>query len=232
MNKSQTRYLQIKRHFEKEAAVFDKLFFKVAPRYEEMMCALIDALPFNKKQKLRVIDLGCGTGNLSKKIIAAYPNACITCVDMAENMLAMAKSKLKEHRNITFWLGDVRKFDYREKYDVIVASLVLHHVEAKDKLRFYRAIHSSLTQNGVFLCIDIFVSRNRHLQKLHMEKWKKFMSGQGLAKKKIDDMISRHQKEDRPVALEDELAIMRGSGFRHVEVISKYYNFALYGGSR
>lgn len=226
------RFEIIKQHFEKAAARFDEFFFKVAPHYEEMMSALIDALPFKKRDRLRVLDLGCGTGNLSRKIISAYPNARITCVDMAENMLKMARAKLKDHNKINFWLGDIRDFDYSGKYDAIVASLVLHHVEKNDKTRFYRRIQKALSKNGVFFCIDIFLSASRHLQKLHMDKWKEFMRAHGLTMKKINDMIRRHRKEDRPLVFEDELNIMRHAGFKRVEVVLKHYNFALYGGGK
>ena len=225
------RFEIIRQHFENEAVSFDKFFFKVAPHYEEMMGALIDALPFKKQDRLKVLDLGCGTGNLSRKIISAYPKAGITCVDMAENMLKMAKAKLQDD-NVKFWLGDIRDFDYSGKYDVIVASLVLHHIEKRDKPRFYRKIHDALSKKGTFFCIDIFTSSDRHLQRLHMRKWKEFMRANGLPVKKINDMIRRHQREDRPVVFEDELNIMRKAGFRHVDVILKQYNFALYGGGK
>lgn len=221
----------IKQHFEKEAANFDKFFFKVAPHYEEMMNALMDVLPFKKRDRLNVLDLGCGTGNLSRRIISVYPRAGITCVDMAENMLKMAKAKL-EDSNVKFWLGDIRDFDFSGKYDVIVASLVLHHIEKRDKPRFYRKIHDALSKKGIFLCIDIFISSDRNLQRLHMGKWKEFMRTNGLPVKKIDDMIRRHQREDRPVVFEDELNIMHKAGFKHVDVILKHYNFALYGGGK
>jgi len=224
------RFQEIREHFEKEAADFDKFFFNVMPHYEEMMQALIDALPFNRKDKLRIVDLGCGTGNLSKKLILAYPNARISCIDMAENMLKMAKSKLKGSRNVRFWQGNILDFDYREKYDCIVSSMVLHHVEGNDKPGFYRKIHNSLSKRGVFFCVDIFLSSNCHLQKLYMDKWKTFMKANGLPTRKINDMILRHQREDRPVVFEDELAIMRKAGFRYVDVILKHYNFAVYGG--
>jgi tRNA (cmo5U34)-methyltransferase len=226
------RFLQIKEHFEKEAAVFDKLFFKIMPRYEEMMQALVDALPFAKKKRLEVVDLGCGTGNLSKKILSAYPRARITCIDMAENMLKMARAKLKDNRNVTFWLGDARDFNCNKKYDAIVASMVLHHVESSDKPRFYRKIHNSLSKDGVFFNIDIFLSSSKNLQKLYMDKWKTFMKTNGLAVKKTNEMIIRHQREDRPVVFEDELAIMRKAGFKNVDVVMKYYNFAVCGGHK
>ena len=224
------RYKKIKEHFEKEAAVFDKIFFKIMPRYQEMTEVITEALPFSKRDKLKIIDLGCGTGNLAQKIITAYPNASVTCIDMAENMLKMAKAKLKRKRNVNFWLGDIRNFDYSGKYDVIVASMVLHHIEKKDKFRFYRKLYNALSRGGVFYVIDIFLAPDNYLQKLYMDKWKAFMKTNGLPMKKVNDMITRHQREDRPVVFTDELSIMRKAGFKHVDIILKHYNFAAYGG--
>ncbi len=229
MDVSKERFLKIKEHFEKEAAVFDKFFFKVMPHYEEMTQGLANALPFTKNEKLKIIDLGCGTGNLSRKIIKAYPNAQITCIDMAENMLKMAKVKLGANSNVKFWLGDVRNFDYAKKYDAIVASMVLHHVEGKEKPKLYHKIYNSLIKGGSFFNIDIFVSANSHLQKMYMDKWKTFMKANGLAVHKTNDMIKRHEREDRPVVFKDEIAIMHQVGFKNIDIVLKYYNFALYG---
>jgi len=58
------------------------------------------------------------------------------------------------------------------------------------------------------------------------------MSTNRLPRKKINEMISRHQREDRPVVFEDELDIMRKARFSCVDVILKHYNFAVYGGQK
>jgi tRNA (cmo5U34)-methyltransferase len=224
------RFAMIKEHFEKEAVVFDKMFYRVMPRYQELTEALVDAIPFAPKAKLKILDLGCGTGNLTQKIISAYPNASVTCADMAENMLKMAQAKFKGRRNVRFWLGDIRDFDYSGTYDAIVASMVLHHIEKRDKPVFYRKLRNSLSKNGVFYVIDIFLAPDRYLQNLYMDKWKTFMKRSGLPINRVNDMIARHQREDRPVVLADELAIMRKAGFARVDVVLKYYNFAVYGG--
>lgn len=226
------RFAIIKEHFENEAAIFDKLFFKVVPRYDEMIQAVVEAAPFHRKDKLKIVDLGCGTGNLTQKIITAYPNAHITCSDMAENMLKMAKAKLVKERNVSFWLGDIRDFDYSNKYDMIVSSLVLHHIEKKEKLKFYRKLYNALRDGGVFYTMDIFLSPSRHLQKLYINRWKTFMKSNGLPVIKIREMIARHQREDRPVVFKDELSIMREAGFKCIDVILKHYNFAVYGGKK
>lgn len=226
------RIERIKEHFEKEATVFDRLFFKVMPRYQEMMQAVVDAIPFDKNDRLRIADLGCGTGNLTQRLVSAYPHAHITCIDMAENMLKMARAKLKRNPHVSFWRGDIRDFDYQTKYDVIVASMVLHHIEGRDKPRFYRKLYRALSRGGVFLCIDIFISSDSRLQKLYMDKWKRFMKANGLSLKKTNEMIARHEREDRPVPFETELAMLREAGFRCVEIILKHYNFAAYGGAK
>lgn len=232
MKASSKRFVLIKEHFEKEAAVFDKLFFKVVPYYNEMMRVVVDAAPFMRTDRLKMIDLGCGTGNLGRKMAAAYPNARITCIDMAQNMLKMAKTKLGGKRNVSFWLGDIRDFDYSGKYDMILSSLVLHHIEKKDKPEFYLKLFHALRNGGVFYSIDIFLSPSSHLQKLYIDKWKLFMRTNGLPSKKVNEMIARHYREDRPVVFEDELSIMRKAGFRRIDVIFKRYNFAVYGGQR
>jgi tRNA (cmo5U34)-methyltransferase len=104
-NNMRGRLRKIKDHFEREAAVFDRMFFKVMPRYREMIEAVIGAFPFKKGYRPKVIDLGCGTGNLAEKITGVYPGAEVTCLDMAENMLNAARAKLKGRKNVKFWLG-------------------------------------------------------------------------------------------------------------------------------
>jgi tRNA (cmo5U34)-methyltransferase len=223
------RFERIKNHFEKEASVFDALFFKVMPEYEEMMGLLTGSLPFTRRAKLDIVDLGCGTGNLTLKILAAFPHARVACVDMAENMLAMAKTKLK-FRRVTFWQGDVRRFAFGRR-DAIVSSMVLHHIEQRDKAAFYRKLFASLKPGGAFFNIDIFVSPDRHLQGLFMDKWKEHMRSHGLPQHKVLEMLRRHRQEDRPACLADELAILSRAGFRP-EVVAKRYNFAVYGGTK
>jgi tRNA (cmo5U34)-methyltransferase len=224
------RFQQIKDHFEKEALLFDRFFFKVMPRYQELTQALVDSLPFRKTEKLKFLDLGCGTGNLAQKIISGYPRAQITCLDMAENMLKMARVKLGRNPNVSFWQGDIRDFDYSGKYDAIVSSMALHHIEGREKTAFYRRLRKALKNGGVFITVDIFLSSNGHLQKFYMDKWKAYMRSNGLPDKRINDMIARHRREDRPVIFIDELAMLERAGFKDVDVIAKYYNFAVNAG--
>jgi tRNA (cmo5U34)-methyltransferase len=226
------RYEMIREHFEKEAAVFDRLFFKVMPYYEEMMTAVVDSLPFAKGGKLSFCDLGCGTANLTLKLLAGFPRSRVSCVDMAERMIEAAKLKTAGYGpRVSFWQGDIRDFRYGS-YDAVVSSLVLHHLEKKEKPAFYRKLLRALKPGGVFFNIDIFLSPDPHLQSLFMAQWRGHMRKNGLPMGKVNEMIRRHQREDRPVEFGEELEMMARAGFRDIDAVVKKYNFAVYGGTK
>jgi len=44
--------------------------------------------------------------------------------------------------------------------------------------------------------------------------------------------MPRYEAEDRPAPLVDQLTWLTTIGFRDVDVVWKYYNFAVYGGRR
>ena len=67
-NDSIERYKKIKAHFEKEAGKFDKFFFKIVPFYQEIIDALVSAIPFQEDRKVRILELGCGTGNITEAL--------------------------------------------------------------------------------------------------------------------------------------------------------------------
>src|SRR5262245_39948764 len=53
---------------------YDSLIKRAVPRYEEMTQRLLEYLP---PQAHKVLELGCGTGNLSLRLAAKYPQAAI-----------------------------------------------------------------------------------------------------------------------------------------------------------
>ena len=222
---------KIKKHFEEEAGYFDELILKLVPYYKDMMNALVSAIPFESSDKIKVIDLGCGTGTLTYTIKKVFPYAKILCVDLANNMLDAAKTKLQKYNDITFLLGDFCDSNFNETYDVIVSSLSLHHISTdKEKIEFYRKIYDTLANKGVFYNMDVILASNKFLQNVYLKKWKEFML-QNISLDEINNRwIPKYETEDNPYKLMDEIKWLKKVGFRDVDVIWKYYNFAVYGG--
>jgi len=92
-------------------------------------------------------------------------------------MIEMAKIKLDEYNDIKYVIGDFYSFEFTERYDVIVSSLVLHHlVTNEDKIQFYKKIYDALNEGGVFYNADVVLGSNNYLQELYIDKWKEFMN--------------------------------------------------------
>ncbi len=222
---------KIREHFESEAREFDDVIVKLIPYYEQMTDALIDSIPFDTNADFKMIDLGCGTGTISKKIAQKFPNSGIVCLDIASNMIDIAKYKLANHTNTDFMVADFASIELKEKFDVVVSSLALHHLETEnDKKAFYSKIYTILNKGGVFFNADVVLGSTDFLQMKNMKRWKEFMHKSVSIDEIKNKWIPTYEEEDRPAKLTDQLKWLEEIGFISVDVIWKYYNFAVYGG--
>ena len=223
----------IRKHFEEEAREFDRIIVTLIPDYPRMVEALVAAIPFENSAPVRVIDLGCGTGTVAEGVLGRFPNAQVTCLDLAENMIAMARAKLELHPHVHFVTGDFNSFDLDGNNDVVVSSLALHHlVTNDDKRQFYHRIYGNLRSGGVFYNADIVLGSSDILQAVYMQQWRTFMRRNVSLEEIEDKWIPKYEAEDRPAKLTDQLAWLAEIGFADVDVIWKHYNFAVYGGRK
>jgi tRNA (cmo5U34)-methyltransferase len=226
------RMKQVKSHFEEEAEIFDELIKTLIPYYEDMIESMILALPFHQKEKINVLDLGCGTGNISLKVKERFPNARITSVDMAKNMIKIAKQKLASYNDIEFIIADVRDLEFVDEFDAVVSSLALHHLHHPEKKPYYHRIKSFLKKGGVFYNTDNILGSSPHLNQLYMDKWIEFLL-KSHTHEEIDSVwIPKHREEDFPAPLMDHIHLLEEVGFKEVDVIWKSYMFGVYGGKK
>jgi tRNA (cmo5U34)-methyltransferase len=229
--KETLRVDRIKSHFEEEAQEFDGIIVKLIPNYLKMVEALTSIINIPEESKFSMVDLGCGTGTISKAVKDRFPDVNITCVDIAGNMLEIAKNKLGG--DVTSIQADFNSFEFPDKYDVVVSSLALHHLESdSDKLGFYKKIFSALNNNGIFINIDVVLGSDDSIQVFYMKKWKEFMS-ESVSEDEINNKwLVNYYAEDRPAKMISHLDMLRSCGFSSVDVVYKHFNFAVYSGRR
>ena len=214
-------------HFEQEAKDYDEIIARLIPDYERMVSIMVDFINKDRQDHFSVIDLGCGTGTLSKAIALRFPHAAITCVDISEKMLRIAESKLET--DIATIHSDFGQFVFPQKYDVIVSSLALHHLEKDaDKLSFYKKIYAALPAGGIFMNIDVVTAGNDRIQKIYMDHWKEFMVANTSPSEVEKKWIPNYYAEDRPTSISTHFKLLEQSGFGQMDCVYKNYNYAVF----
>ncbi len=233
MGKEVEQMDKVRTHFEEEAKEFDKIIRKIIPHYEEMIEAMMEVLPFKQSDQINVIDLGTGTGTIAKSIKDKFPNAKITCLDFSTNMLEMAKAKLKGYTDINYVEGDFYTYIFKNKYDLVISSLALHHlVTNEDKKNFYKAIYDALDEGGAFYNLDIVLASSEQVQEIYINKWKEFMYNSCSEEDVNQIWLRKYKEEDSPAEQIKHLKWLEDLGYQEVDVIVKYYNYSVYGGRK
>ena len=218
---------RVKKHFEEEAKEYDDIILRLIPGYRQMVDVLVSLLTYEKSQPFQVIDLGCGTGTISRAVKDKFPNIRLTCVDISKNMLAIASAKNGAETRLIE--ADFNTFVFPGKYDAVVSSLALHHLETEsDKLNFYKAIFAAMNPGGIFVNIDVVQSDDSNLQEIYMQKWKEFMLQTTSLSEVEEKWLPNYYAEDHPISLVKHLDMLRDTGFSAVDVAYKYYNYAVY----
>ena len=103
-----------------------------------------------------VLDLGCGTGYLTKLLSERVgPEGKVVAVDPDGERLKIAREK-HSAPNIDFIQADDQSFPSGQ-YDVIFSNIVIHWIS--DKTALFRRVYDNLTPGGLFA----FTTANGHL---------------------------------------------------------------------
>jgi malonyl-CoA O-methyltransferase len=76
----------------------------------------------------RILEVGCGTGILTRHMLGGFPNAVIDAIDISEGMIAAASSQFRAAPTISWHAADARTFRAHQPYDLIVSSCALHWI--------------------------------------------------------------------------------------------------------
>lgn len=222
----------LKKHFNKEAEAFDNQVLKNIPKYPEMLTVLINAIPDNKENP-KVLDLGCGTGNITQKLLTRFPQAEVTCLDLSENMIKIAKNKLSQYKSIKYIIGDFTETEITEKYDAIISSLALHHIpNDKEKQEMYKAIYEALNENGVFYNADVILGNSTYNEELNNKIAQEDMINNGVTLEEIQEHKGKREANDIPTTIYNHIKMLENIGFQEIDIIWKYYANAVYGATK
>jgi tRNA (cmo5U34)-methyltransferase len=118
-------------------------------RFQDEVAAATAGLDANE-----LLDLGIGTGETARRVVALYPDARLTAVDASEAMLGRVRERFPEaqlhHRPLEEPLPP-------GPFDVVYSALAVHHLAADEKRRLFGRVARVLRPGGRFVLGDVVV---------------------------------------------------------------------------
>jgi tRNA (cmo5U34)-methyltransferase len=102
----------------------------------------------------RVLELGVGTGETARRVLARHPEAAYVGIDASPEMLAHARGRLPG--------ADLRLARLEDPlpagpFDLVVSALAVHHLDGPGKADLFRRVAAALAPGGRFVLGDLVV---------------------------------------------------------------------------
>jgi ubiquinone/menaquinone biosynthesis C-methylase UbiE len=99
------------------------------------------------KDKSRLLEIGCGPGNITKYLLNKRPDFTIFGIDVAPNMIELAK---KNNPSANFSVMDVRKIDQlKSTFDGIICGFCLPYLSQSDCEKLISDSYNLLSEKGL-----------------------------------------------------------------------------------
>lgn len=216
---------EIQRKFDAISKKYDEQRKKFIPCFDDFYGIAVSVASVDSENP-GILDIGAGTGLLSAFLMERYPEASFTLIDISEKMLDMAKDRFGNNSNVKYIVADYSKYDFTEKYDLVVSAVSIHHLEDEEKKELYKKSYSMLKENGVFINADQVRGETPFIDNLNKTTWRQCIESSGLPEEEILAGYER-TKLDKDTKLDQQLDWLVEAGFCDVSCIYKYYQFAV-----
>ena len=117
----------------------------------------------NPSKKKKLIDVACGTGDITKLYIEVTKNdASVLCVDSNSNMIRECKRNLRQYKNINWKVCNAEKLNIEDNsFDFYTISFGLRNT--KDINKTIKEAYRVLKNGGRFLCLEFSKIENNNL---------------------------------------------------------------------
>ncbi|MDT0341636.1 class I SAM-dependent methyltransferase [Streptomyces litchfieldiae] len=129
------------------------------PDREERFRVMLDVVEAVVGDKPRVLDLACGTGSISARVLRRFPGAASTGVDLDPALLTIARGSFANEERVSFVTADLTDPDWpaalpHDSYDAVLTATALHWLRGEPLRALYGQLAGLVRPGGVFLNAD------------------------------------------------------------------------------
>lgn len=222
--------------FNAVAKEYDENRRKFIPCFDAFYYGATEFIASSISYPRHILDLGAGTGLLTKCWMKYFPDAAYTLIDVASGMLDIARKRFSGCGNISYHVADYATSfstrsmlaSYTPAFDVIISALSIHHLNDEDKAHLFEHIWKVLPSGGVFANYDQFCADSVIVDAWINKYWENKILHSGLEQKDIARWRER-QVLDRECTISAQLSMLRREGtlFNTAECIYRDGKFAV-----
>lgn len=192
-----------------------------------------EAAKYISPQAKELLDIGCGAGNYTLKMLSKIRNLNCTLNDLSLPMLEKARERVsaQTNGNVSIIQADMRSLELPDNhFDIILASAVFHHLrEDADWEHVFGKMYAALKPGGSIWISDLITHDSPAVAKLFQDKYGAYLETLGGPeyREKVFDYIAY---EDTPRSVNYQLGLLQKIGFKNLEILHKNSCFAAFGG--
>jgi ubiquinone/menaquinone biosynthesis C-methylase UbiE len=212
------------------------------PGYKRGLAMVVDLFPKHEHDKFMTLELGCGTGTLTRSILERFPNSRILGLDGESAMLDIARQKLTAFSE----RAEIRQTDIRTcelpECDVVVSSFMFHHIAPDDMASLLKRIAHKIRTGGCFILLDVILDQmavgsvwgeqiNAQIRRIHRDYTQAAIAIGKTTQQEVDarwahKRAMKEQGQDIEFRhnVEDLLITMQKAGFSEVNLVWRYLN--------
>lgn len=218
--------MNIESQFNMIAEEYDANRRKFIPCFDDYYKNTTAFIASNIEVPKHIVDLGTGTGLLSYFWHQHFPDSKYTLVDIADDMLSIARKRFLGIENVSYQI-----FNYINKlpelpFDTVISALSIHHLENVEKENLFLRLYNALPTGGLFVNYDQFCAGEPELNIWYDRYWEGQLFNSELTENDIK-LWNDRRKFDRECPVEQEVDVLKRSGFRIVKCIYTYQKFSV-----
>jgi len=225
---------QIRERFDKDVERFSNLEIGQSAQIDSPLALelVAHAAAATAPHATSFLDVGCGAGNFTLKVLQRLPKLEVTLIDLSRPMLDRAVERVRAAKAgpVAALQGDVRDLTLgKSRFDIIVAASVLHHLREDSEWKaVFAKFHAALRPGGWIWIHDFIEHSHPAVQALMWERYGAYLTQLKDAAYR-DHVFAYTEQEDTPRSLMFQLDLLRAVGFDQVEVLHKNNCFAAFG---
>jgi len=179
-----------------------------------------------------LLDIGCGAGNYTLKMLSKIPGLNCTLNDLSMPMLKRAKERVSAETNgtVTILQNDMLNLDLPDNhFDIVLAAATFHHLRTDDDWELiFTKIYNALKPGGSIWISDLIKHDSEMIDQLFQDKYSAYLEILGGPEyaQKVFDYIAY---EDTPRSIGYQLNLLKKAGFKETEILHKNSCFAAFG---